>query len=44
MGFRILKENVPFLHVDSIAAMAGSVLVAAWHYERHELAKEIRKG
>jgi len=44
MGFRILKENVPFFLVDSIAATAGSVLVTARHYERHELTKEIRKG
>jgi hypothetical protein len=31
MGFRILKENVPFFLVNSNAATAGSVLVAAWH-------------
>ena len=33
-------QDVKFI----IATMVCSVLVAAWHYECHQLVKEIRKG
>jgi len=33
-------EGVRFI----IAIMAYSVLVAVWHYECHQLVKEIKKG
>ncbi len=33
-------EGVRFI----ITTMVGSVVVAAWHYECHQLIKEIRKG
>jgi hypothetical protein len=28
----------------TIVTMVSSVLVAVWHYEHHQLTKEIRKG